>query len=237
MKKMIMAALALLSTTAISAQQDVGTWSIVPRIGVNLSNLSNNSVYVPMVDDMDHEEKSKFKAGMKVGVDLEYQLARYGAVSVGVFYSMQGSRYSDFAAYEGTQAEEPTTKVYTGWSDLVTDRQYVTVPVMGHIYLAKNFALKAGVQLGFLVKAETRLTTQAYSVKADGEYTYETPESTTADEKSTQKKVDFSIPIGLSYEYENVILDARYDFGVTKTNDFGMKNRTFEFTVGYSFAL
>ena len=54
------------------------------------------------------------------------------------------------------------------------------------------------------------------------------------------KKVNVSIPVGLSYEYMNVILDARYHIGLTKVNKVDgrdSKNKVFTFTVGYRFAL
>ena len=55
--------------------------------------------------------------------------------------------------------------------------------------------------------------------------------------KSAYKKVALSIPIGISYEYMNVVLDARYNVELTKANEFGSKDRTFLFTVGYKFDL
>ena len=48
-----------------------------------------------------------------------------------------------------------------------------------------------------------------------------------------------SIPVGLSYEYESFVLDARYNIGLSKI----LKNTTegrgsvFMITVGYKFAL
>lgn len=237
MKKLFLAIVAALSCTAVSAQQEVGTWSIIPRIGVNLANLSNNTVNVIGELNSLYQVDDKFKAGMKVGADVEYQWTRRVAVSAGVFYSMQGSRASDFSVLTGYDTAEPTTEKHTGYSDWVTDRQYVNVPVMVHAYLAPNFAVKAGVQLGYLVKAEWRYAEQDYTVKASGEYTYEEPKSHEQDQMDAMKKLDVSIPIGLSYEYENVILDARYDIGVSKNDQFGVRNKVFEFTVGYRFAL
>ena len=49
-----------------------------------------------------------------------------------------------------------------------------------------------------------------------------------------------SIPVGLSYEYANVVLDARYNWGVTKVADLGdnsPKNSVFQITLGYKFDL
>ncbi len=62
------------------------------------------------------------------------------------------------------------------------------------------------------------------------------------DMKDFYKKLDVSIPIGISYEFDNVILDARYRFGVNNINDMKelsdkMRNSVFSFTVGYRFSL
>ena len=55
------------------------------------------------------------------------------------------------------------------------------------------------------------------------------------------KTVDFGIPVGLSYEYKNVVLDARYYFGLTKIdkteNHEDCHNRYLSFTLGYRFHL
>jgi hypothetical protein len=55
------------------------------------------------------------------------------------------------------------------------------------------------------------------------------------------KSVDVGFPIGLSYEYKNVVLDARYYFGLTKidkTEDAeDCRNRMLSITLGYRFKL
>lgn len=234
MKKIILAASLFMAATAMKAQQDVGTWSVVPRIGVNLANMTNNDITMGITDG-DVTLASKYKAGMKVGVDVEYQVAPQVAVSAGVFYSMQGCRYSDGSVYAGTLESEPTTKCYEGYCDFVYDNQYVTVPVLAHVYLAKNFAVKVGLQGGFLVKSRVKWSSQEYTVDNDGQRTYQSPQSHKQDDGA--KKMDLAIPVGFSYEYENVILDARYNVGLTKADNFGARNNVFEFTVGYRFAL
>jgi len=49
---------------------------------------------------------------------------------------------------------------------------------------------------------------------------------------------DLSFPIGLSFEYNRVTIDARYNIGVTKlltgTND-AVHNKVFAITLGYKF--
>ena len=61
------------------------------------------------------------------------------------------------------------------------------------------------------------------------------------DSKWLRRNTDFSIPVGISYEYKNVIIDARYKFGLSnlwKDDSFKTeKNKVFDFTVGYRFEL
>ena len=55
------------------------------------------------------------------------------------------------------------------------------------------------------------------------------------------KKVNFSIPVGFSYEFANVVLDARYNIGLTPIQQVldykGPKNKVFTVSVGYRFTL
>ena len=84
----------------------------------------------------------------------------------------------------------------------------------------KGLAIKAGVQPAFNVR---------HKASADGE---------TADINDIAS-FNFSIPVGLSYEIIDFVIDARYHIGVTtlvKDADFG-RNSTFSFTLGYKFAL
>ena len=52
------------------------------------------------------------------------------------------------------------------------------------------------------------------------------------------KSIDFGIPVGLSYEYHDFIVDARYYFGLTKIDspNFGC-NRGFYLNLGYRIGL
>ena len=50
------------------------------------------------------------------------------------------------------------------------------------------------------------------------------------------KKFDFSIPLGLSYEISDFVIDARYNLGLTNINDNDLgkaKNGVIMLTVGY----
>jgi len=47
-----------------------------------------------------------------------------------------------------------------------------------------------------------------------------------------------AIPLGISYEYGHVVMDARYNFPLTKAEkEIGSKNKCFTFSVGYKFEI
>ena len=98
---------------------------------------------------------------------------------------------------------------------------YLNVPLVADFYVARGLALKTGVQFGFLMNA-----------KADE-----------GDIKNSCEKFNFSIPVGISYEISNFVLDIRYNIALTKVNKYdgghNEKNRSdlVQFTVGYKFEL
>ena len=88
---------------------------------------------------------------------------------------------------------------------------YINVPITLNYYPVAGLALKAGLQPGFLVNK---------------------------DDAEDVKTVDLSIPVGLSYEYQNLVFDARYNIGVTKVADnWDHYNNVIQITVGYKFTL
>lgn len=103
---------------------------------------------------------------------------------------------------------------------------YINVPILANVYVTKGLAVKLGVQPGFKVNAkyDTKTTALGVAVKTSGE--------------PDVKSVDFSIPVGISYEYANFQLDARYNWGLTKIYKHGDdKNSVFQITLGYKFDL
>ena len=70
---------------------------------------------------------------------------------------------------------------------------YLNIPVLFNYYVIPGLAVKAGVQPGFLMSAKFDDT----------------------DIKDYIQKFDFSIPMGLSYEISDFVIDARYNLGVS----------------------
>ena len=96
---------------------------------------------------------------------------------------------------------------------------YINIPILANYYITKGLAVKAGIQPAFKVKSEAKA--DVVSVDMDG-----------------FKSFDLSIPVGLSYEVSDFVIDARYNWGISKVLEgFDSKNTVFQFTVGYKFAL
>ena len=96
---------------------------------------------------------------------------------------------------------------------------YINIPVLANVYVVKNLAVKFGVQPAFNVNSKAKASKGDSSIQGSIEGI---------------KTFDFSIPIGLSYEYKNIVIDGRYNFGLTKVSKYAdSKNSVFQLTVGY----
>lgn len=103
---------------------------------------------------------------------------------------------------------------------------YINIPILANYYVTKGLAIKAGVQPAFAVSKKYKMSDDDASLEGD---------------LDGVSGFNLSIPIGLSYEYESFVFDARYNLGVTKVfKENGSKtpkNSVFMFTIGYKFEL
>ena len=234
MKKFIMMAALMVVAVSANAQFEPGTFSIQPKLGANISWLSNTP-NMPLGEfDNKYIELDKSPiAGALVGVEAEYQLANMFSLAAGLNFSMQGSGWSDF--------DEKISDVKIEIKDNKMNLSYINVPVVANVYLFKGFAIKAGVQVGFLVRANYEVTATYRDDKASQNLSTKFDQSI----KDECKKVDLSIPIGVSYQVPTIpiVIDARYNLGLTKVikeSEEGykdLKNNVIQLTVGYKFAL
>lgn len=167
------------------------------------------------------------------GLDVEYQITDILAVSAGAYYSQQGTKYDDIDEYH-----DVTTKKWQEVRNWKEHYDYVNIPVMLSAYVYKNLALKVGAQLGINTNGKMEYTSIPFSRTQSGEI--QRGEIYKTENDILLKKVEFSIPVGISYEYMNVILDARYNIGVTNVNKYDVttnRNSVFTFNVGYRFSL
>ncbi|WP_308232750.1 porin family protein [Prevotella sp.] len=239
MKKTVLSLLVMLCCVAASAQPAAGKFSVIPRVGVSLANLSGDGVYYGSANATESWGSSRNKPGFTVGVDLDYQFTNSLSVMLGAHYAQQGCNYGN--VNEKTSQSGNVNK-YVGLNDLSTQLHVINVPLLFNYYVAPGFAVKTGVQLGFPVSGKLKYTETNFTENENDGFVADTPKKHDIDLNSTIKKVDFSIPVGLSFEYMNVIIDARYNIGLTNVQkDFldlkPVKNRVFMFSAAYRFQL
>lgn len=214
MKKLLLAAVVMMTTLTASAQHATGSLALKPTLGLNLSNFTGSDF------------STKMRPGLAVGVEGEYQATPFLGISAGFLYSMQGAKLDmNIAGINLGNFVNVTAKV-----------DYLNVPILANVYVTQGLALKAGLQLGVNMSSDIDANVKVI----DSKYNL-------ADVSDYTESIDFSIPVGISYEYENIVLDARYNIGLTdvykKDNIItnfalkGIKNSNIMITLGYKFDL
>ena len=193
MKKFFMMAVmavACLTANAQNARHAAGSFTIQPMIGIAAGTLSGT------YSDLEFSSKDP-RAGLTIGAEGEYYTSTHWlSVSAGLMYCQQG--------WESKNGGVTATQKL----------DYINIPILANFYVAKGFALKIGLQPGFLVSA---------------------------DNKDAFESFNLSMPIGLSYEFKNgITLDLRGTPGLTAVNknsnsDWKLRSDCSTLTIGYKF--
>lgn len=239
-------------TNAGAQKREAGEWSIIPKVGVNLFKLADDKVWIS--EDGSKYVNSSYKLGFEGGVDIEYMVHDRIGLTVGAMYAMQNEKYNDFHKGEKKAGSENLYE-FSKFENMRVNFGFLNVPVKCNVYLTDNFALKAGVQLGFMLSSKFKynVVSGLYDKLNPGNIIYYDADGNPAQEgsnvylaeeidvKDSYKHFDISIPVGFSYEYENVILEAQYRIGLSKLNLDGyadkLRSSVFSVTVGYRLGL
>ena len=210
MKRTIVLAVISMMMMAVQAQKEVGTFTVYPRFGVNFSKFSGQKIYY---DASDNYVKEKYKMGLSAGAELWYQFHNSLALSAGLIESNQGTKWEDYTS----EYRDKEGKMVRDEYSISMSTQMLNIPLLLHAFVAPGLSFEVGVQPGFLLSAKNKMNDEE------------------GDMKSLMKTFDLSIPIGISYEYMNIQLDLRYNYGLTSLGDFFDKghNRSFVLTLGY----
>ena len=195
MKKIMMIAVMAVMCLTASAQnhrRSGGAITLQPMIGLSYGTLRGEYSTTSGTIKYDNDDP---RYGLAVGAEGEYYFDNgWFTLSAAALYMQQGCKISSV-----------TTKL-----------DFINIPVLANFYVAKGFALKIGLQPGFLV-----------GDNVEGEC----------------KSFNFSIPVGLSYEFKNgITLDLRGGYSLTRVDKFD--NDDFKYytdggslTIGYKFEL
>ena len=155
-------------------------------------------------------DDAKMKVNLAYGVEFEHFFTEDFSAAAGLLFTNQGAKF------EG----ENQMKLY-----------YAAFPITANYYVLPGLAVKAGVQPAYRVKAQLK----------DGDMTVDFDryiETVFNDDDFNMPKFELEIPVGLSYEYNGITLDARYNFGLTKLItgiDDAIYQRVIVVTLGYKF--
>lgn len=169
------------------------------------------------IASLSETSNSDYRVGLAIGAELEYQAHSLLAVSVGATYSEQGATG------------------YVSPYDYTFKMDYINVPVLVNFYVAKGLALKVGLEGGVLINEKLKIAGNGITGEMSLEKTLRN-----SDNKYTNKSFIVGMPLGASYEFKNVQIDARYIIGLTDANEcIGDNDRhnLFQLTLGYKFKL
>ena len=198
MKKIMMIAAMMVATVAAKAQFEPGTFSLQPKVGFNLTSVT--------ADD------TKYKPGFAVGLEGQYQMNNWFALSAAVMYQQMGTKIKDI-------------------DDFKWNIDYVNIPIMAKFYVTKGLSLNAGLQPGFMefkvgdADLDVKDACNSFDLSVPLSIAYELPMGLTFEARYT-------------YGVTNVGKDA-FDGTHASSYDklYKNKNSVFQITVGYKFAL
>ncbi len=203
MKKLLLTLAVLTASMAAMAQHREGDFLVQPKVGLNISTLS---------------DADKTIGDANFGIEAEYMVTDLFSVSGGIMVSNQGGKYDD--------------DLYGSYT---VDLDYANVPIMANLYVLPGLAIKAGAQLGFRMKAKVKLDNSTF----DMDEFYARSIGLGLGDELKVNKFDLSIPVGISYEYKNAVIEARYAWGLSKIMNYGdpFYNRVIQLTLGYKFSM
>ena len=210
MKKVLILLAMLTATISVRAQYEEGDILIQPRVGITISNITDGD---------------KSKLNVTYGVEFERFFTDELSLSAGVLFTNQGCKY------EIIYIDEQQNKQSTYENDWILNLYYGTLPITVNYYVLPGLALKAGIQPAFRVKSNIQRGGE--KMDFDNMIAMLFP-----GEDVKMNTFDFSIPVGFSYEYNRITLDARYNIGLTKLisgNSNTIHNKVFAITLGYKF--
>lgn len=119
MKKLLLTAAVMMCSLTGFAQLKEGSFSIQPKAGINLSNLTN-------------KDNAKPKVGLTAGAEVEYRMTQQLSLSAGAMYSMQGAKSK--TVIQGIEVKN------------TMEFDYINVPILANYYVIEGLAVKLGVQ-------------------------------------------------------------------------------------------
>ncbi len=201
MKKIILiVAISIFTLTSVKSQEKI---QFGVKGGVNFTTMTSN----------DYLYDEKYKTGLYLGATVEIPLGKKFSIQPEILYSSQGIKGKALVNYPSL-VPGPMPVFYAEHK-----LDYIKIPILAKLYLAKNFSLEIGPSFNFLV---------------NDEFTYNSYTQT-----DLAKKFEFGGVVGLSYKVKSdVVVNANYLNGfsnVLKSPFENSKSYGFSVGIGYLF--
>lgn len=144
------------------------------------------------------------RIGLAVGAEAEWQVKAKLSLAAALLYSQQGY------------------KVESGNYRATSKFDYINIPMVVNFYVARDLALKVGLQPAFNVNATVRSSLNGYTGTA---------------KEGGMETFLVEVPLGISYEWQSWVIDARYNWGLSRINKSNDHNSVTQITVGYKFSM
>jgi hypothetical protein len=155
-------------------------------------------------------DDAKMKVNLAYGIEFEHFFTEDFSAAAGLLFTNQGAKLEN---------------------DVKMHLYYAAFPITANYYVLPGLAVKAGVQPAYRVKSQVKNS----DVTVDFDRFME---GLFIGNDLSMPKFELAIPMGLSYEYNGITLDARYNFGLTKLItgiDDAIYQRVIVVTLGYKF--
>ena len=155
-------------------------------------------------------DDAKMKVNLAYGIEFEHFFTEDFSAAAGLLFTNQGAKLE---------------------YDVKMHLYYAAFPITANYYVLPGLAVKAGVQPAYRVKSQVKNS----DVTVDFDRFME---GLFIGNDLSMPKFELAIPMGLSYEYNGITLDARYNFGLTKLItgiDDAIYQRVIVVTLGYKF--
>jgi hypothetical protein len=208
---LVLALLTASATSTFAQEQKTSTEpNLTPKIGVK-GGINFTNLYVDDVKD------ENMKVGFNLGLFAKLPVTSGLSIQPEILYSVKGSKLTYILSS----------------NEYRFNLNYVEVPVLAVINVAKNFNIQAGGYTAYLAQANIK--------RADDDG----PNDQIADlNEDNFNRLDYGLVGGLGIDVENVTIGARYNYGlreVGKADNFGSqalknsKNSAISLYIGFGF--
>lgn len=168
------------------------------------------------IDEPDFTNQPTSMTGAVAGVFFGTPTSKPAALMIEALYSRKGTRIDDLLTDANGQL-----------ADLAVDVDYFEIPVLGRFTVGRNGRMSGFGLAGVAVAFKMNDTQKVGGVKLEG------------DARAPLKSYDTGLTFGGGFEFDKVLIDFRYTFGLVNVDDSvdpsTTKNRAWTIKAGYRF--